>query len=304
MRTPMLAALCLLAAAAGALVIALPVEAQPGDGTGEGTTVGFRGDPATLAPIGRDTDLPPGTRWEDGALVVERRNLRLEDVYVRGGVRFDRRGSLSIRDSIVEGGYGATHVVLGTAKGATLDVRRSTLRWRPDREPGVDTSAAIQISNLVRIVAIENDISGTTDGIQVAGDRTRIVGNRIHDLALVGTFPESSHNDGIQVFAGRDVLIRDNHIEIGFDDVHQNAAVFLQPGDGDSITAPRIVRNVLEGGRFTLRLEQPTTTDAVVVDNRFHRSTANQADAYALMGATIAAWEGNVDEAGQPVPRP
>jgi Right handed beta helix region len=278
-------------------------DAAAAPGVPDPGTVGFLGDPGALRRIDESSELPHGTGWSNGTLVVDRANLRLERVHVRGGILFQGRGRLTIRNSIVEGGYGGNDVVVASMKGATIDVRNSTLRWRADREPPLEAGAAIQIRNIVKIIAVANDISHTTDGIQAAG-RTRIERNWIHDLALVGRSPNNTHNDGIQVYAGRDVRIERNRIEIGFDGEHHNAAVFFQPGTDDEIEAPHVVDNVLEGGNVTLRFEQPTTTDAVVLRNTFLRSSPEQAPAYAVSGATIARWQGNIDHEGAAVPEP
>jgi Right handed beta helix region len=300
-----------VALAAGSAMVGALAGAPPALAAGGGApagvpgpgSVGFLGDPGDLHRIDESADLPEGTEWSNGTLVVDRAHLRLERVHVRGGILFQGRGRLTIRNSIVEGGYGGKDVVVASVRGASIDVRNSTLRWRADREPPRDAGAAIQIREIVRIVAVANDISRTTDGIQAAGP-TRIERNWIHDLALVGRYPNNTHNDGIQVYAGRDVRIERNRIQIGFDGEHQNAAVFFQPGNGNEVEAPHVVDNVLEGGNFTLRFEQPTTTDAVVLRNTFLRSSPEQAPAYAVSGATIARWEGNVDGDGQAVPEP
>jgi hypothetical protein len=283
--------------------VPVPEPRPPVAGPPEPGSVGFLGDPGELLPVSRDTKPPRGTTWRDGSLVVKRKDFVLDGVYLRGGIDFYGTGTLTVRNSIIEFGYGSWVTIVGRTSGATLDVRDSTLRWRPDTEPALDSGAGIQVLEQVRVVALRNDISGTTDAIQAAADDSHVEGNWIHDLALVGRFPDNSHNDGIQVYGGRNLRISRNRIEIGSDGEHQNAAVFLQPAPGDAIPGPQILDNVLEGGFYSLRLEG-ATTEAVVVGNTFLRSAAEQADAYALDGATIAEWSDNARADGSAVPRP
>ena len=280
-------------------------ESSPAPPTPTRPTAGFRGDPAALRVIAEGSSLPSGTGWDSGALVVTADALTLENVRVKGAVEFRGRGTLVVRDSIIEGGYGAVGVVMAVTPGSVVDIRNSLLRWREGDTPKAGSGVgAIQVFAQLTVVAIGNEIFGTVDGIQAAGDDTRIEGNWIHDLALLGEYPNNSHNDGIQVYSGANVVVASNRVEMGFDGVHQNAAVFFQPGRGSAISRPQIRGNYLEGGGFTLRLEG-ATSDAVVSDNLFG-PLANGAFgyAYALEGATIAEWTNNRVAGGGLLPRP
>lgn len=267
--------------------------------------VGFLGDEGDLQVIDGPGDAPPGTEWAGDHLAVTGTDVVLDGVLVRGGVELQTIGTLTIRDSVVEGGHGTSFVVLCRAAGATLDISDSTLRWREGAQIDVGIgNGAIQAAN-VRVLATRNDISGTADGIQFAGDGSRITSNWIHDLALVGDYPDNTHNDGIQMFDGADVVIARNRIEIGFDGVHQNGAIFLQPGDGNDIPGIRITGNYLQGGGFTLRLEKPSTSGAVVTDTTFGPLDPGAFGYVSVTeGATIAEWSGNVTVDGTPVGPP
>jgi hypothetical protein len=269
--------------------------APPPSGTAPAPgTVGFRGTTSSLRVIDGPEDAPAGTTWNTqyNYLEVTARDLTLDGVYVKGGIDFYGAGTLTVRNSIVEFGYGGWITILGRTSGSTMDVRDSTLRWRAGATPSVGAgNGAIQINASVTIVALRNDISGTADGIQAAGPNTRIEQNYIHHLATVGTYPDNTHNDGVQVYDGANMVIANNRIEIGFNGTHQNAALFFQPGSGNSIDV-QIVGNYLQGGGFTLRLEGPTT--ARVRDNIFGPLEGGAwGDAYAWSPARTTEWLNN-----------
>lgn len=271
-------------------------------------SVGFLGNAASLQVIDGSSTPPSGTSWNSqyNYLEVTADNFVLDGVYIKGGIDFYGRGTLIVRNSIVEGGYGTWFLILGRTGGSTMDVRDSTLRWRQGSTPDIGAGAgAIQIQASVKIVAIRNDISGTPDGIQAAGADSRIESNWIHNLALLGTYPDNTHNDGIQIYDGDRFVIANNRIEIGFDGMHQNAAVFFQPGDGNTIASPQVTGNYLQGGGFTLRLEKLSTSSAVINDNVFGPLEGGAwGYAYCLDGATIAQWTNNRTTTGETVSRP
>lgn len=266
-------------------------------------SVGYRGSLADLRVIDGPEDAPAGSSYSGGTLSVTANDFVLESVYVKGGIDFYGSGTLTVRNSVVEPGYGGWVTIVGRTSGSTMDVRDSTIRWRPGGTPDVGVGAgAIQIQANVRIIAIRNDISGTADGIQAAGDGTRIEQNWIHDLATVGTYPNNTHNDGVQVYDGENMVIANNRIEIGFNGTHQNAALFFQPGGGNSIGV-QIVGNYLQGGGFTLRLEGPTV--AWVRDNVFGPLEGGAwGDAYAWSPARTDEWTRNVRTDGSVVGDP
>lgn len=285
------------------------VPAPPPPGIPNRGEVGYRGRMEDLRVITGSAGLPDGASWNSSlrAVQVEVDDLVLEGLYVRGGIDFRGRGTLTIRHSVVEGGWGnGSFVVIGRNDGAVLHVEDSTLRWRDGAAPRVGNGAgAIQVLGQVRVIAVRNDISGTADGIQLAADESRVEQNWIHDLARVGEHPDALHNDGVQVFHGTNVLIQRNRIELGFDGVHQNAAVFMQPSAGAVITAPQVVGNYLQGGGYVLRLEGPQTRGAIVVDNHFGPLEGGAFGlAYALEGATVERWTGNTRADGTVVEPP
>ncbi|GAA3579360.1 hypothetical protein GCM10022197_41050 [Microlunatus spumicola] len=88
------------------------------------------------------------------------------------------------------------------------------------------------------------DVHGTIDGFKV-GSNVVIQDSYIHDL--VGT--SDSHNDGIQVLAGKHIKIQHNSILIG---LKSATSGILVKADFGAISDLVIERNLLAGGAWTL----------------------------------------------------
>jgi hypothetical protein len=237
-------------------------------------SVGFLGDPATLRTI-------------DGPLVVHDTNYTLDGVYLRGGIDFYGAGTLTVRNSIIEFGHGGQTTIWGRAAGSTIDVRDSTLRWRPGATPSYDNGhGAIQIVGAsLTVIAVGNDISGTGDGIQIAGPNNLIERNWIHGLARSGTYPNNNHVDGVQMYGGT-ATIRGNYFDVGATQPHTNSCLFFQGSAIDLVVADN---NHLSGGGYCYYAE-----------NGRHRVTNNDFVSPHLWGthyfpppAVREAWSGN-----------
>lgn len=267
--------------------------APPVTGRATPGTVGFLGDPASLRVIDSAANAPAGTSWNSqyGYLEVTAANLTLDGVYVKGGIDFYGAGTLTIRGSVVEfGNYWLT--LVGRTGGSTIDVQNSTLRGNPAAATG---NGAIQIQADLTVIAVGNDISGTADGIQIAGPGNRIERNWVHDLAMVGTYPNNTHNDGLQMYGG-DAVIRGNYFDTGARSPYSNSCLFFQ---GSAIGAVTVDNNYLSGGGYSLYAENGRHT---VTGNTFgpdHLWGTHLIDS----GATVAAWSGNADAGGTPVNR-
>lgn len=273
--------------------------AAPPAGTGTAPapgTVGYRGPVSALTVIDSPANAPAGTKWTGGILSVSARDLVLDGVYVKGGIEFNGSGTLTIRNSIIEGG-GSWMVVVGFANGCNLDISNSTLRWKAGSTPPQGIGAGA-IHGYCKLRAVGNDISGTPDGIQLGEGNSLIEGNWIHDLALLGRYPNNTHNDGIQLYGGSGIVIRNNRIDIGWDGEHQNGAIFFQ----GRFTAPVIAGNWLSGGGYTFRIET-NTTGAVVTDNTILKA-GNAWGEVLVEPQTVGTWSGNVNGNGRTIPRP
>ncbi len=267
--------------------------------------VGFRGDAGRLKVVDGPGSAPAGTRWEGGVLRIDGGDVTLDGLFVKGGVEYSGRGTLAIRNSVIEGNSNMHSPVIGNS--GHVDVRDSTIRWKAgDGAPG-DSWGNGGIHGDARFTVIRCDISGTPDGIQTGGHDSRFEQNYIHDLAMLGTYPNNTHNDGIQSYGGRNVVILNNRIDL-LDkqgqayNGHQNAALFFMPDGGWPLVDVQIVGNYLVGGGYTLRLGSPTT-NAIVTDNKFGPTTGGWGELL-VEGAQISKWANNTDVNGKQLAKP
>jgi hypothetical protein len=114
------------------------------------------------------------------------------------------------------------------------------------------------------------DITGVTgDGARL-GESARLRNSTVHDFA---TPPGREASALVVQGSGRDVLVEDNEVDVG-SGPGRGSAVLLDPdrtaGRGEG---PIVIRgNVLGGGRYTLREDEPgTPSDVRISGNRFRR---------------------------------
>ena len=98
------------------------------------------------------------------------------------------------------------------------------------------SAAGVQGSNM-RVEG--NDIAGTADGLKV-GSNTVVTGNWIHDLWEGQTASGPTHNDGIQMQGGSNVLIQGNTISHAGQQA--NSAVFFK-SDSGPISDVNVINN-------------------------------------------------------------
>ncbi len=263
---------------------------------------GFRGDRSALTTVPGNT-VPAGCAWVADIRTLEcHRDAVLDHVDVQGAV--DAYGSLTITDSVVTAGSHNWMLVNERSSSGRCTVRDSTLRFDAGGSyPLGMTSwgvAGINDMNGCRGDYEGNDISGTPDGIDTGTPGSVIRGNWIHDLAALGTPPEGTHNDGVQLFGCSRCEIVGNTIDIGWDGVHQNAAVFASDGPGGEGIVVR--NNYLAGGGITLRNE--VGRDMTVVGNTFRLLPRQFGPTSVSSGASFATWSRNTTTGGAPVPEP
>ncbi|MFC7618118.1 right-handed parallel beta-helix repeat-containing protein [Actinokineospora soli] len=266
--------------------------------------VGFRGDRAKLKVVNGPASAPPGTEWNSGALRFGGGNVTLDGVWVKGGVEYSGSGTLTIRNSVIEGNRHSWSPLMAIS--GHVDVRDSTITYADSEIPGSQWGNGV-VHGDARMTLIRNDISGAPDGIQNGRGNSLIEQNHIHGMRVFGSPPNNTHNDGIQAYGGPNLRIRHNRIDISvggkaYDGAHQNAAVFIMPSDDNPASNLEVVGNYLSGGGYILRLGTPLS-GAVVTGNRFGPTTGGWGEVL-LDGGGIASWSGNVDASGNPVPRP
>lgn len=251
--------------------------------------VGFRGDPSSLKVIDSSDDAPAGTRWYGSYLRVLADDVRLEGVHIKGGLHITGGGTVTVRNSIIEGGHGWWGIVYNGNASNFLDISDSTLRWREGSSPSGGSAGSGVIHGARKSRIVRNDISGMGDGIQVAGDAV-IEQNHIHDLFHNGVV----HNDGIQFYAGTNHQVRFNRFETPYNSM-TNGVIFTQ---GSGIGTMRIEGNYIDGGGYQLHLQNGRIA---VVDNTFGPN--KQWGTHRVTGATVSEWSGNVHSGGGTVAR-
>lgn len=263
-------------------------------------SVGFRGEESDLilvdGPQNGSRNVPPaGCAWYAPEYGLHCRGDVVIDGYlIRGGVDHYGSGTLTVRDSVIEGqrNYQGIWLRKGSHCGAT--VTDTTLRWGGSTPPP-QGNGAITDSEGCHLTLRRNDISGWADGIQL-GTGGIIEDNHIHDL--YSTAP--AHNDGIQFFGDSDYVVTGNYISIGWGGPGspQNAAIFMGAGN---TTRPVFRHNFLSGGGYTLRSN--SAQGVVFTDNILERLPQQFGD-YDITPGTIAEWARNRRPDGTPVAYP
>jgi hypothetical protein len=258
-------------------------------------TVGFRGNTAQLRVINSPQSAPAGTSWQGDHLRITAANVTLDGVYVHGGIHHMGSGTLTVRNSVVEGGYGwwgIVHVQSDTT--GRIDFADSTFRWRRDSRPSGGASGSGVLHNVRSGSIVRCDISGLGDGLQLSGSNIVVRNNHIHGLYQD---PEGrNHNDGIQIYSGTNYQIVGNRFEIGAAKPWSNGVIFTQ---GSNIGSLMIEGNFINGGGYQLHIQagQATVRNNVFGPDRLwgtHRFTGS---------GSSAAWSGNTTSGGASVNR-
>ncbi|MEO6880977.1 MAG: hypothetical protein ABI181_08510 [Mycobacteriaceae bacterium] len=311
---------CLLVAGSLAACSAGPAPPPPGKSSTPQTTsresssyvqpgsVGYRGDPAALTLLTKDRPLPHelgDCAWKDYGLRCDTKDLTLDRVHLQGGLYWTGAGTLTITDSVVEGGAAWYVVNAVSATPSTIRVEDSTLSW-PRSIPypqGYDVGVVNDGSGVGSTMLLHRvDISGMPQGIDPSGDGSVIDSCHIHDLLASGDIESGTnmHVDGIFSQGGDHITITNNYIDIPVKlNRWATASVFFQstgPTKGH-----KVIGNYLGGGAYSYRNE--TARDVEVRDNTFS-GTASFGDALVTAPATTAAWSGNRRIDGTQVPRP
>jgi hypothetical protein len=263
---------------------------------------GFQGTRSKLKVV-PDDGVPAGCVWDPVLRYLEcKGDAVIKDLYVKGGV--DAYADLTITDSVIAANPTNWVLVNERSSGGHCSITHSTLTFANDGRPPANSGswgvAGVNDMNGCRGDYEFNDISGTPDGIDTGADHTVIAHNYIHDLAIVGTPPNETHNDGIQLFGCSGCSIVGNYVDIGWDGVHQNSCFFESdgtPGRGIVFTD-----NYLSGGGYPFR--NMIGTDMTVARNRFHLLPRQFGPTLIGPSATFAQWYGNRLTTGAIVARP
>jgi hypothetical protein len=114
------------------------------------------------------------------------------------------------------------------------------------------------------------DITGVTgDGARL-GESARLRNSTVHDFA---TPPGREASALVVQGSGRDVLVEDNDVDVGSGPGRGSAVLLVPDRTAERGEGPIVIRgNVLGGGRYTLREDEPgTPSDVRISGNRFRR---------------------------------
>jgi hypothetical protein len=109
----------------------------------------------------------------------------------------------------------------------------------------------------------------TGDGARL-GDRSRLRNSTVHDFATRAGRPVSAL---VVRGTGHDVLVEDNRVELGNGPGRDTAVLLAPAAPAERADGPVVIRgNVLGGGRYTVRQEEPrVASDVRISGNRFRR---------------------------------
>lgn len=246
----------------------------------------LRAEPAAAAPTQPPTAGPSdrAALRPVAALTISEEGAVVEDVDVAGRIEI-RADDVTVRNF--------------RAWGVTIDSARTGIVLEDGEIHGGDDPGGDGVG-FANYTARRLDVHGVTDGFKAHGN-VLIEDCYVHDLAVSDGPDGVSHNDGVQVSGGYDVVIRTSW----FERVGTNAAVFVKPDLGP-IQNVTIESNFLDGGGYTLSV-MPAPTDhptsfpmgVLVRANRF--GDGWEYHPAITLGPGITFEADNVDAAGVPV---
>ncbi len=247
-------------------------------------TVGYQGDEGDLTVVTDTAVITRGPGTYDG-------------VYFDRGLYLSGAGTYIFRNCIFEGTAASWLILAYDANltgASTILIEDCTLRWKAGDAMDPGGQAAVQNLGVSLPITIRRcDISGKADGMQLAGNVV-VEDTVVHDLVFAGTFPDNTHNDGLQFYAGTLDLVR-CYFDVGALFPYSNSCVFFQ---GATIGAVRAESNYFNGGGFSYYAQNG--------QHRFINNTFGPDHLYGEFlfegsGPTIVEWHGNVDSEGNPI---
>jgi hypothetical protein len=251
-------------------------------------------------PSAANTGVPPGTTLtrHDGDITITKAGTVLKDLDVHGFV-IVKASNVTIQASIVRGGvsHGDTALVK-VVSGTNVLVEDSEL---------VPENPSVQIDGIrgANYTVLRDNIHGTTDGSKVTGNNVTITDSYVHDLPYWAHDPDQggapAHNDGVEIFIGKNVHITDNTFDIAS---YGNSAMQVNQNLG-TVSDLHFTGNYADGGACTVNLSnnpRGPMTGIQVDNNRFGRDTsvANCA-IFAKYAVTLTDVHDVWDDTGLPV---
>ena len=270
-------------------------------------TVGYLGSTSALTVYQPGGAAPGGCSWLSYGLRCDQTDLTLDHVWIKGSFYWTGTGTLSISQSIVQGGTGDSwYAILGHPSdsgsiNSTIKVTDSTVSWLPGKAmpSGEDVAPIWSAYGNQAQIAIRDDLSGMPQGIDPT-DNSIIQDNWIHDLLQTGTASAPTHLDGIFSQGGGNIKIEGNYVDAPVRS-DTTAAIFIQDR-GSTDTGISITDNYLNGGAFNLRNQTGIGVD--VENNTFANSVWGPVGDLSGYQGTYGTWLGNVSLNGAAIATP
>ena len=270
-------------------------------------SVGYLGATSALKVYQPGGAAPSGCSWLSYGLRCDQTNLSLDHVWIKGSFYWTGTGTLSISQSIVQGGTSDSwYAILGHPSdsgniNSTIKVTDSTVSWLPGKTmpSGEDVAPIWSAYGNQAQIAIRDDLSGMPQGIDPTANSI-IQDNWIHDLLQTGTADNPTHLDGIFSQGGGNIKIEGNYVDVPVRS-DTTAAIFIQD-QGATDTGISITDNYLNGGAFTLRNQTGINVD--VENNTFANSVWGPVGDLSGYQGTYGTWAGNVALGGAALTSP
>jgi hypothetical protein len=231
-----------------------------------------------------------------GDIVVTQPGRVLDNLDVHGFVEV-RAADVKITNSIVRGGQatGSRGLIRNTTPTA-LNLLIQDVVLKPEFP-----SVYIDGIHGGNFTARRVDISGTVDGIKIFRSNARVLSSRIHDLTQYQVDPAQgggpSHNDGVQILGGSNVVVSGNHILGG------NASAIQVTQSQGPVIGLAVSKNYFNAGACMVHLQhKPLSTlgPVSVTDNKFGPNGLIPGCAIVRTRATTLVESGNYWSDGSP----
>lgn len=213
----------------------------------------FQPSPSLLRADANTTGVPDGTALtvRQGDITVTQPGTVIDSLDVRGAI-YIKANNVTIKRSIIRGAPASSKnkALIASWWGYTnLVVQDSTLR-------ADFPSYYVDGLSGGNLTATRLDISRVVDNVKVIGGNASITDSWLHDTVHFSPDPNhsdnQSHNDGIQVTGGKNIVISGNNIQGA-----HNSAIMV--GQGTAVADLKITNNWLSDGACTVNVTQNGT---------------------------------------------
>ena len=200
-------------------------------------------------PNAGNTGVPAGTTLtvHNGNLTITTAGATYSGLDIHGFVSI-QAPNVTIKNSIIRGGVSSGDI------GLVQDTSNSATNFLIEDSELVPAYPSVQIDGIKgwNYTALRVNIHGTTDGIKMYGPNATLRDSYIHGLVTWAHDPDQggtmSHNDGVQVLSGGDLVVEGNTIVGG-----TNTALMVTQDHG-ATTSLTFDSNWVSGGNCTINM--------------------------------------------------